>query len=122
MENTKTELGLLELLIIDALIMFVFVFLLFIAIISPAKNLFAMNLSLVFGAATLPFAAKLGRWLAFLRHHENQKLAEMLNISNNPSGWMLFDLGINGHSWMFRIMSVVTAGFSLYHLIIYVVS
>ena len=117
MENQKIDIDLIELIIIDAIFTLILVFFLFLAIFAPGRNLFALNLPLIFGGVTLPFAGTFGKWLAFLRYNENVKMAELLNVDPYASRWFLFDFGAKGYTWMLRIVSVVTMSFAAYHLV-----
>jgi hypothetical protein len=100
--------------------MLIFVLFLFIAVICPARNFFAIDLTLLFGGVTLPFAKTFSKWLTYLRYHENNKLAAVLNVDRDSAKWVFFDPGTEAYTWMFRLMSGITAGFSIYHLAGYI--
>jgi len=119
MENTKTDLDFLELIALDALFMCAFVLLLFSAIVAPAHNIFAINLTFAFGLITLRFSTVLGKWLNYLRYHENDKLSSLLNVDPSSARWMFINFGVKGYVLMFRIAAVIMAGFSFYHLVRY---
>lgn len=120
MENTKTEMCLAELLFLDGIFMLIFILTLFLAVTCLApRNLFAIDLPLVFGGVTLPFARTFSKWLTYLRFHENVKVAELLHWEPNAIRWLFVDFGVRGYTWVFRAVSVITAVAAFYHLIGY---
>jgi hypothetical protein len=122
MENQKNNMGLVETILLDMLFMGIFVLTLFLAVSNPApRNLFAIDMPLIFGGLTFPFAKTLGKWLVYLRFHENQKIAAKLNLDPDMHRWLFYDFGVPGYTLMFRVLSIVIAGASIYHLIVYLV-
>jgi hypothetical protein len=119
MENPKTNFAFFELIIIDSVINLIFVFTLFVAILSPAHHPYTIGISAVFGALTLPFAPFFGRLLNFLRSHENLKAAAILKIDPSADVWTFLSVSERGYAWIFRIISGVIMVFSLYHLFSY---
>lgn len=119
MDNTKSDIDLIELIIIDVIFTLIFVLVMFLAVLCPARHYVAINFTLVFGVVTLPFAHVFGKWMNFLRYHENIKLASWLKMDSYSGSFVFWDLGQQGYSWMFRVFSSVTVIASLYHLLRY---
>jgi hypothetical protein len=109
--------GLLELLIVDALLTLIFTLFTLLAFISPAKNPVALNLPLVFGGVTLPFAGIFAKLLAYLRCHETDQLIVWLKMDRRISDLLFFDFSVNTYTWLFRIVSFIIAAASAYHLV-----
>jgi|WetSurMetagenome_2_1015567.scaffolds.fasta_scaffold683377_1 hypothetical protein len=116
--NTDTDMDFFELVLFDVLIVLIFACFLVTAVFFTGNNLFIINLSLVFGAITIPFSRFFSGWWTYLRYHEREK-AKI--IGKNPARWMFFDFGLKGNTWMFRIISLVTTGFALYNLVMFFV-
>ncbi len=122
MENQQNHMGLVETILLDALFLSIFIIMLFIAITCPAPdNLVAIDLPLVFGGVTFPFARTFSKWLIYLRFQENTKIAAKLNLDPVSNKWLFIDFGEKEYTWMFRIISSVTAAASIYHLITYII-
>jgi len=112
--NTDTDMDFFELVLFDVLIVLIFACFLVTAVFFTSNNLFVINLSLVFGAITIPCARYFGGWWTYLRYHEREKAKK---IGQRPARYLFFDFGLKGNAWMFRVISVITAGFAFYNLI-----
>jgi hypothetical protein len=112
--NTDTDMDFFELVLFDVLIVLIFACFLLTAVFFTSNNLFIINLSLVFGAITIPCARFLSGWWTYLRYHEREKAKK---IGQRPAKLLFFDFGLKGNTWLFRVMSLVTAGFAFYHLV-----
>ncbi len=119
MDSPKTDIDLIELVIIDAIFNLIFILMLFVSILCPARHPFPIDLALIFGGITLQFAPVFGKWLNYLRYQENIKFAAMMKMDLFSDNWMFFDIGQKGYTWMFRLISVAIMVSSLYHLFRY---
>jgi hypothetical protein len=103
-----------ELVLFDVLIVIIFACFLVTAVFFTGNSLFIINLALIFGAITIPAARYFSEWWTYLRYHEREKVKQ---FGEKPAKWLFFDFGLKGNTWMFRIISIITAGFSFFHLI-----
>ncbi len=110
---------LFELILFDVIILLIFVCFLITAVFFTGNNPFLIFLSLAFGLFTLPFSMTLGSWWTLLRSQERERLNIKLDECKKSVKWIFGDFGLKGNAWIFRTMSIVTAGFSLYDLIRY---
>jgi hypothetical protein len=112
--NIDTDMDFFELVLFDVLIVLIFACFLLTAVFFTSNNLFIINLSLIFGAITIPCARYFGGWWTYLRYHEREKVKI---IGQRPARVLFFDFGLKGNAWMFRVISGITAGFAFYNLI-----
>jgi hypothetical protein len=117
--NIDTEMDLFELILFDVLLVLFFTCFLLTAIFFTDGNLFLINLSLVFGALTIPFANYFGGWWTYLRSHERRQIAAILKINSSLAGWIFFDFGLKWNTRLFRILSAIIAVFSVFDLVMY---
>jgi hypothetical protein len=110
----NTDMDFFELVLFDVLIVLIFACFLVTAVFFTGNNLFIINLSLVFGAITIPGARYFSGWWTYLRYHEREKAKK---FGQRPARVLFFDFGLKGNAWMFRIISVITAGFAFFNLI-----
>jgi hypothetical protein len=113
----NTDMDFFELILFDVLIVLIHACFLLTAVFFTGGNLFIINLALVFGVITIPCAGYFGEWWTYLRYHEREKLYHQFKVGQRPTKWLFFDFGLKGNAWMFRIISVIIVGFSLYHLV-----
>jgi hypothetical protein len=117
--NTDTDIDLFELVLFDVIIALLFVCFSITAVFFTGQNLFLILLTLAFGALTFPYAGIFGEWMLQIKSREREKLGIHGITIKDPLKWIFLDFGKNGNAWVFRLISVMTAGFALYNLIRY---
>lgn len=110
---------LFELALFDVIIALIFVCFLITAVFFTGDNLFLILLSLAFGALSFPYAGVFGEWMLQIKSQERQKLGIRGITAKDPMKWIFLDFGKNGNAWVFRVISMMTAGFALFNLVRY---
>lgn len=115
----NTDMDLFELALFDVIIDLVFVCFLITAVFFTGHNLFLILLTLAFGAFTFPCAGIFGEWMLQIKSQEREKLGIHGITAKDPLKWVFGDFGKKGNAWIFRLISIMTAGFALYNLVRY---
>jgi hypothetical protein len=113
----NTDMDLFELILFSTIILLVFMCFLVTAVFFTGQNLFLIILSMAFGLLTTPFSKTLGGWWTLLKTQERCKLKINYDKNKPSTGWFFLDFGLKGNTWLFRIMSWITAVFAFYNLV-----
>ena len=119
MMNTDTDMDLFELALFDVIISLLFLCFLITSVFFTGKNLFLILLTLAFGGLTFPYASIFGEWMLQIKSREKEKLGIHGITIKEPLKWIFTDFGKSGNAWVFRIISILTAGFAVYNLVMY---
>jgi hypothetical protein len=115
----NTDMDLFELVLFEAVLSLIYICFLLTAVFFTGQNLFLILLSMSFGLLTVPFSNTSGSWWTFLKYQEREKLKTHPGERKWIISWLCLDFGLKGNCRFFGIISVITAGFAVYHLVMY---